>query len=249
MEPYIVKRWYMEVTLIECAQPLDGKVYRLDEANAFVFGTAPHCSMTVAEDGAIAPEHFRIIVEPPVVWFRDCGSMAGTYYQMYSYGIDDSWCLFREPCFDPYTADSHLNTIIMTNKDQIRVGDYWFEIFIDMPPVCLECGRELHVGEQLGARRSGEAFHCMNCYYPEIDRIEDALLLENFSQYICDMFGQSEFEMISDYLHARVAREVWLKGIHNNAAYYREPLDFIKITARYKKAFKRYIGEDMLNQL
>ncbi len=39
--------------------------------------SAPECTITIADDESLAPFHFQIKVEPPVVWLVDCGSSFG----------------------------------------------------------------------------------------------------------------------------------------------------------------------------
>ncbi len=152
-------QWYLDVTLMALNGPFKGVVYSIDEKSEFVFGRDPECTLAVANDETISPRHFKIIVETPVVWLRDCGSDGGVFVkrQFDFWGLLCEWYHYGGPSAGKEEeAASCLNTFLLCDRDLIRLGDYMFLLRLDMPVTCIECGDSLAPHQKLVSEFVGD---------------------------------------------------------------------------------------------
>ncbi len=218
--------WYMNVNLVALNGPFKDSVYSIDEKNSFTFGQSPECTLRV-NDKTVSTVHFRIEVEQPVVRLVECSGDGGVFLKQRIF----RWKHFSAPY--PGTLDqphSCFNTTILIDNELIRVGDYFFQIKIDKPPVCIECGMELSLPRQAMSRLVGDIYHCVECgggLY-EIHDYDDEELYRLVNS-IVSVLDKKYREIATNYLFGIKARLIWLEGIHNNKDYVKTIVDYDKL--------------------
>jgi hypothetical protein len=224
---YSPGKWYMEVKLKVLKGPLATRVFSIDEQNWLTFGTAPECTITVADDESLAPFHFQIVVETPVVWLFDRNSNQGIEV-CHLYG---DWFTVGGAMQQVSGIDIlYFYSEIMRDEDQIRVGDHEFQLEINMPRACVECGVELTLLEEATSRIVGEVYHCPSCRLPIDDDLKGQAKLVSYLNMFKENIACLSRRRLNDFFQAQRVRDLWLRGIFNNK-------DFIPTYPTYHKLF------------
>jgi len=216
--------WYMYVNLVALNGQFKGSVYSINEKNSFVFGSALGCTIRV-DDEAVSPIHFRIEVEQPVVRLIECSGIGGVFIkQKIIY-----WDHFSAPSAGKLDQPhSCCNTIILSDNELIRVGDYIFQIKIDKPPVCIECGMTLSVSQTAMSKLVGDIYHCPECGGIDIETLEYDEEFFELVKLIIPFLNKHYYEFAINYLLGIKACQVWSEGIHNNKEYVKAIVDYDK---------------------
>ena len=210
--------WYMNVLLEVIEGPCKGTVFSIDEANNFTFGRAADCTMAVEDDDTIAPLHFQIKVEQPVVWVRVFDSYYGLFYQHFlfrwrHFGLSVSSAVDE--------ADTWDNTkLLYDDKYFLRAGDNKFQLEIERAPVCIDCGIDLASKRSAPPWNVGHVNLCIDCWVLGSTEFEDNWLAEidNDAGDVLYVTNEKD-EIIMDFVMAKKARLIWLNGFHNNENY------------------------------
>jgi hypothetical protein len=229
----------MEVKLEVLNGPLAHEVYRIDEQHSFTFGRAPECTITVADDKTLAPFHFQIKVEPPLVWLVDCGSPFGVEVKHFLMG----WLTVGGTIKQVSGIDSIYHySELLRDRDYIRVSEHKFLLTIDMPRVCIECGVELTLPQKAISKFVGDICYCPICSMPDPDMKDPEGLeeLESYIESIGPYFSYGDRARLFDFLNGHRARAIWLRGIFNNKDYIHIPPDYRKIHLELKALFSSY---------
>ncbi len=207
--------WYMNVLLEVIEGPCRGSVFSIDEANSFTFGRAADCTLDVVDDDTIAPLHFQIKVEQPVVWLRLFDSYSGVFFQhsmfRWEYFALDVTSFANEP-------DTWDNTkLLYDDKYFLRAGDHKFQLEVEKAPICIDCGISLASG------RLAHYFQdilCCDCWILGSTEFEDnwfAAIDADAGRVLC--VTDEKYEIIMDFVMAKKASLIWLNGFHNNENY------------------------------
>ena len=223
--------WYMHVNLVTLNGPFKGSVYNIDEENSFVFGTDPDCTIQV-DDEAVSPFHFRIEVEQPVVRLIECSGIGGVFIKQKIH----RWEHFSAPSAGRLDQPhSCCNTIILSNNERIRVVDYFFQIKIDRPPVCIECGMTLSGPQRAMSEFVGDIYHCPECDGINSETLECDEDFFELVKLVIPVLDKYYHAFAINYLLGIKARQVWLEGIYNNKEYVKTIVDYDITIVDYKK--------------
>jgi hypothetical protein len=237
--------WYLYVTIMGLDGPFKGTVFSIDEKDCFTFGRSPDCTASVPDDDTVSPLHFKIVVEPPVVWLKNCGNNSSVFLRHHHRMI---WSHLRHSSAAPgETVSEYLNTALLRDKDYIRVCDYTFIIQIDMPSVCICCGGQLNSRYRAISKFVGDICYCMFCIYPDEDHLEGCDALEEYITAISpfiDSMKSREREMLMDNLLGQIARLVWLRGVFNNREFVEPDPDCGTILKEYKSVIRKIFGDE-----
>jgi len=215
---YNPSEWYMDVLLEVIEGPFKGSVFSIDEANAFTFGRAADCTLAVVDDDTIAPLHFQIKVEQPVVWLRAFDSYYGLFYQHFLF----RWRYFGLPVSssadEPDTWDNTM--LLYDNKYFLRAGDHKFRLEIERAHACIDCGINLASRRSAPPWNVGHVNLCIDCWVLGSTEFEDnwlAAIYDDAGDVLC--VTNEKYDIIMDFVMAKKARLVWLNGFHNNEDY------------------------------
>src|SRR5512134_597289 len=127
-----------KVTLRVTAGPLRGRSFDFDAHDTFLFGRSPDCHAELAEsDTTASRHHFLLEVNPPAARLRDLGSLNRTHVNGVRYGG-------RKANQAPEDAKPFGQAEIdLQDGDHIRVGHTEFQVSVDAPAACCECGRAI----------------------------------------------------------------------------------------------------------
>jgi hypothetical protein len=178
----------------------------------------------------LAPFHFQIEVETPVVWLLDCNSTHGIEVRH----LSGDWFAVGGSLQQISGIDNlYFYSEIMRDGDQIRVGDHEFLLEINMPSVCVECGVELTLLEQATSRIVGDVYHCPSCRLPNGDDLEGQAKLDSYLKVFREGRACLSKRRLNDFFQGQRARSLWLRGIFNEKY-------FIPIYPTYHKTFLEY---------
>jgi len=230
---YNPNEWYMEVLLEVIEGPFKGAVFSVDEANAFTFGRAADCTLAVVDDDTIAPLHFQIRVEQPVAWLRVFEGDSGVFFR---YSLH-RWRYFNYPVSSTIDdPDTWENTMLLhTDTFFLRAGDHKFRLEIERAPVCIDCGINFDTEMKAPSCEVGFVGLCTPCWILEPTAFEDSWLETIDDLEVRYLFDSQELhEPFRDFVLAKKARHIWLKGFHNNK-------DYVRVKTR--KALDDYVQQ------
>jgi serine/threonine-protein kinase len=147
-----------KVTLRVTAGPIQGRSFEFGENDTFLFGRAPDCHAQLAEDDQTASRHhFLLEVAPPRARLRDLGSLNGTTVNGVKHGGRGRHQSAEE------AAGQEFPQVDLRDGDQIRVGHTVFEVAIDVPLTCCDCGRVIPAEAAAGCRWIAGTSICAAC--------------------------------------------------------------------------------------
>lgn len=213
---YSPNEWYLDVMLVALNGPFKDNVYGITESNCFTFGNAPECSLTIIEDKTLLPVHFQVVLQQPVVWLISSGGVFTYDYLM-------QWRYYITPDAESFSIENvcHL-ALPIAGDDYIRVGDYFFQLKVEMVHVCIECGKAMNAKKSNLFDIVTNIPYCPDCKILEAMLLEKAGRYEESIEYCTERYSHKLADL--NYL-ARRAREIWLNGIHNNKDYVKIHLD------------------------
>jgi hypothetical protein len=235
--------WYLYVNLMGLNGSFKDSVFSIDEEKCFTFGTSPDCTVSVPDDDTVSPLHFKIVVEPPVVWLNNCGKNSSVFLKHNHM----SWSHLGKATAHGEIISEYQNSALLCDKDCIRVGDYNFLLQIDMPSVCICCGSQLNSRYRAISKFVGDIYYCMFCIYPDEDHLEGCDALEEYISAISifiDSMKPREHKLLMDNLLGHIARLVWLRGIFNNRELVEPSPDCGIILQEYKSVIRKLFGDE-----
>jgi len=138
--------------------PIQGQSFIFDEHDTFVFGRGEDCHARLpADDKTASRHHFILEANPPDARLRDLGSLNGTYVNNIKHGG-------RPENLSPEKARSlSYPDVDLRDGDTIKVGDTTFNIRIEIPAKCSECGIEIPYNFQKLCQWKDGLFVCGEC--------------------------------------------------------------------------------------
>lgn len=138
--------------------PMKGEVFTFEEHETFIFGRDPDCHASLSHDDRTASRHhFVLEVNPPDARIRDLGSLNGTYVNGTKYGGRDHRQSPEEAMRQRHPE------VDIKGGDRISVGDTVFEVVVNCPVYCANCGTEIPDAFLSVCRREGNAYLCPQC--------------------------------------------------------------------------------------
>jgi hypothetical protein len=146
-----------KVTLRVTAGPLSGRSFDFSAHDTFLFGRSPDCHAQLdPSDTTASRHHFLLEVNPPTARLRDLGSLNGTLVNGVRFGG-------RARHLGPQEAPTGQAEIDLQNGDRVRVGHTHFEVAIEAPPSCCECGVAIAAAELEECSWVAGTFLCAPC--------------------------------------------------------------------------------------
>ncbi len=125
------------VILEVCSGPIEGKSFRFDRHDTFLFGRGRDCHARIPKDPLVSRHHFILEANPPDVRIRDLGSRNGTR-------INGRKCGGRAAGETAEQAASrHYPEVDLKHGDRISVGNTTIEVKVELPLICSRCGAEI----------------------------------------------------------------------------------------------------------
>jgi len=146
----------MKVKLKVTKGPMQGREFVFDQHDVFIFGRHPDCHCCLPDDPTISRRHFLLEVNPPDCQIRDLGSLNGTFVNGRKYGGRGEDEL-------PEEAAQRAPVVKLGHGDLIQVGETEFQVQVEFPPVCVDCGRRIPDDEREAAVFIGGAYLCLEC--------------------------------------------------------------------------------------
>ena len=147
-----------KVALRVTAGPLSGRSYEFSAHDTFLFGRSPDCHAQLdPSDTTASRHHFLLEVNPPTARLRDLGSLNGTLVNGVRFG---GRARHLGPQEAPPTGQAEID---LQNGDMVRVGHTHFEVAIEAPPSCCECGVAIPAGEREACAWVAGTFLCPSC--------------------------------------------------------------------------------------
>ncbi len=133
-----------------------GQEFCFDRHDLFIFGRSPDCHCCISGDEYLSRHHFLIEMNPPECAIRDLGSRNGTWVNGKKYGG-------RQADEPPEEAARRACEVGLTHGDIIQAGDTTFEVVVEDPAVCIDCGQEIPQDEKEAAVFVGGTYLCGDC--------------------------------------------------------------------------------------
>ncbi|HYG82480.1 MAG TPA: FHA domain-containing protein, partial [Pyrinomonadaceae bacterium] len=146
------------VTLKVTAGPIQGETYAFDEHDTFIFGRGEDCHARLpADDKTASRHHFLLEINPPDVRLRDLGSLNGTYVNGVKHGGRPESLSAEE------ARDLSYPEVDLQDGDTIKVGDTVFDVRVEAPAACGECGIDIPYNFKKLCQWSDGLFVCGEC--------------------------------------------------------------------------------------
>jgi len=146
----------MQVKLRVLSEVIDQSEYVFEEPGGFTFGRAPDCTCPMpASDNTFSRHHFLLEINPPLVMLKDLGSLNGTLVNGTKYGG-------RPADVEPGDAESS-PALPLRDGDRIQAGMCILELSVDIPPVCVDCGKEIDQELRKMNEFVGGTYLCQEC--------------------------------------------------------------------------------------
>jgi hypothetical protein len=147
-----------KVALRVTGGPLSGRSFEFSAHDTFLFGRSPDCHAQLdASDTTASRHHFLLEVNPPTARLRDLGSLNGTLVNGVRFG---GRARHLGPQEAPPTGQVEID---LQNGDQVRVGHTHFQVAIEAPPSCCECGVAVPADQQEACAWVAGTFLCPPC--------------------------------------------------------------------------------------
>ena len=116
---------------------MQGQAFAFEEHDTFIFGRMDDCHACLPDDEMVSRHHFIMEVNPPDARIRDLGSLNGTYVNGIKYGGREEGETPEEGSRREYPE------VDMKDGDQIKVGGTVLTVYVEVPAVCCQCGRDI----------------------------------------------------------------------------------------------------------
>ncbi|MET0554824.1 MAG: FHA domain-containing protein [Vicinamibacteria bacterium] len=147
-----------KVALRVTAGPLNGRSFEFSAHDTFLFGRSPDCHAQLdPSDTTASRHHFLLEVNPPTARLRDLGSLNGTLVNGVRFG---GRARHLGPQEAPPTGQVEID---LQHGDQVRVGHTYFQVTIEAPPSCCECGVAIAAADQEECAWVAGTFLCAPC--------------------------------------------------------------------------------------
>jgi hypothetical protein len=146
------------VTLRVTAGPIQDQTYAFDEHDTFIFGRGEDCHARLpASDKTASRHHFILEANPPDARLRDLGSLNGTYVNGVKHGG-------RPESLSPEEALAlDFPEVDIQDGDTIKVGDTVFDVRVEVPAACCECGIDIPHNFKKLCRWTDGLYVCGEC--------------------------------------------------------------------------------------
>jgi pSer/pThr/pTyr-binding forkhead associated (FHA) protein len=127
---------------------LAGTEYEFDLPRRCLIGRASDCELRLPSELeflGVSRHHCLLLINPPEIRVRDCGSRNGTLLNGMQIGRPRSWQVPEEMAAVPF-QDYEL-----TNGDELKIGSVVFEVHASTPESRPEALPEAHPGQELCA--------------------------------------------------------------------------------------------------
>ena len=148
------------VTLTAISGQLDGRSYSFSERTTCLIGRSKDCLIKIPSNKTnivVSRHHCLLDINPPEIRVRDFGSLNGTF-------VNDELIGRRHKDETPEEGQQmDFAEKDLAHGDTLRVQNTEFQLSVELPCFCEECGHEIAAEDQETSRTGNDVFVCFSC--------------------------------------------------------------------------------------
>ena len=141
----------MTISLEVTSGAMNGKVFKFEEHDNFIFGRSKDAHCRITGDPAVSRFHFILELNPPFARIRDLGSTNGTGVNRKRYGGKKAGG--GMPSFEANLEDGAI----------IKVGRTSFHLLIESSETCVTCNAIIPENQLRASKWIGGQYLCRTC--------------------------------------------------------------------------------------